>query len=125
MLFAIGLGAIGIGGAVAIHLSLSLIKFVAEQEETSKALETIRESVLTLVEAGEKFEEKFSEFEKKIEMSEKKMEEISVGLVKTCYKVSVRRSPSGQCYNDEWFYNRKLRPQSRRIVYLLESTTRE
>jgi hypothetical protein len=42
LLFAIGLGALGIGGAVAIHLSLSLNRFQEELDATRRGSNAIK-----------------------------------------------------------------------------------
>jgi hypothetical protein len=41
LLFAVGLGALGIGGAVAIHLTASLNEFQRDIEEIKKELEIL------------------------------------------------------------------------------------
>ena len=107
MLFAIGLGALGIGGAVAIHLSLSLKNFETEIEELRKEIENLEESIrkeienleesmLTSFEATKSFEEKLEEMEVDIKNLETKSEELVMSQNATCQKV--------KCFGRNYFY---------------------
>ena len=98
LLFAIGLGALGIGGAVAVHLSLALKHFEEELEDLRRELDGSKESASdSFVGAenfGENFGEKFSEMVEKIseiveksELLEKKSEKLAEMVAATCQKV--------------------------------------
>ena len=94
LLFAIGLGALGIGGAVAVHLSLALKHFEEELEDLRRELDGSKESASDSFGGAENFGEKFSEMVEKIseigeksELLEKKSEKLAEMVATTCQKV--------------------------------------
>ena len=94
LLFAIGLGALGIGGAVAVHLSLALKHFEEELEDLRRELDGSKESASDSFEGAENFGEKFSEMVEKIseigeksKLLEKKSEKLAEMVAATCQKV--------------------------------------
>jgi chromosome segregation ATPase len=98
-LFAIGLGALGIGGAVAIHLSLSLNNFETKMEalrkeiehldeSVKKEIENLEESMLTALETATSFDEKLGELEVDVKKLEAKSEELAMSQKETCQKVN-------------------------------------